>query len=64
MGLQKAQSASRSPERKWHIVYDKRAAGEGSAAERLAVFQGYMSLLTKNLTPRVTFNEEGVFCRT
>jgi hypothetical protein len=25
MGLQKAQSVSRSPERKWHIVYDKRA---------------------------------------
>jgi hypothetical protein len=28
MGLQKAQSVSRSPERKWHIVYNKAAIVE------------------------------------
>ena len=37
MGLQKAQSVSRSPERKWHIVYDKRAIHRDF--ERLAVLR-------------------------
>jgi hypothetical protein len=37
MGLQKAQSVSRSAERKWHIVYDKRAIHPDF--ERLAVLR-------------------------